>query len=270
MRFNKAFAGLAMLTGAMVASGAAFAGPTVTVDNVTLPVGITPGGFYFDNEISAETLLTAKGQAFEGVFSVSQIGNSALQTTWTSGQNGAYLYGAFQGFNVDSITGTPSTGITILLNGAGTISYYESSTNNFTASSGTVAADVAADTTGSLFLEAQAEQINSAGDTLELSIPAGGSTSSFTQAGALAYLNVIGGDAAYNFTTQSLVNSFTGQAADIIYSGQANSGSNGTDFGVTGSNTAKANIVPEPLTISLFGAGLVGVTALRRRKAKKA
>ena len=81
---------------------------------------------------------------------------------------------------------------------------------------------------------------------------------------------MIGGDAAYNFTTQSLTNSFTGEKADIVYSGQANSGSNDTDFGVTGSNTAKANIVPEPLTISLFGAGLVGAAALRRRKSKKA
>jgi hypothetical protein len=30
------------------------------------------------------------------------------------------------------------------------------------------------------------------------------------------------------------------------------------------------NVIPEPFTLSLFGAGLAGVAAVRRRKAKKA
>jgi hypothetical protein len=41
-------------------------------------------------------------------------------------------------------------------------------------------------------------------------------------------------------------------------------------FKICGSDNMSTNIVPEPFTLSLFGAGLAGMAALGRRKAKKA
>lgn len=52
-------------------------------------------------------------------------------------------------------------------------------------------------------------------------------------------------------------------------SGQViSSSSDGQSITINGINGG-ANFVPEPLTLSLFGAGLVGAAALRRRKSKK-
>ena len=56
--------------------------------------------------------------------------------------------------------------------------------------------------------------------------------------------------------------------ADIEFHGSANSGTSG-DFGVSGADFIKANTVPEPATVSLIGAGLLGAAFLGRRKAKK-
>jgi hypothetical protein len=52
--------------------------------------------------------------------------------------------------------------------------------------------------------------------------------------------------------------------ADLSITGAA-----GTNTGVAGA-TDPPPAVPEPLTLSLFGAGVAGVAAMRRRKAKKA
>jgi len=79
--------------------------------------------------------------------------------------------------------------------------------------------------------------------------------------------------AFFNSNTQIDTN---GIARDMSFSGTASAftGSNPctTDFFVCGSNTAKSQIlpIPEPITLSLFGAGLAGAAAVRRRKAKQA
>ena len=41
-------------------------------------------------------------------------------------------------------------------------------------------------------------------------------------------------------------------------------------FEVSGTDNLHGTSVPEPITMSLFGGGLIGMAALRRRKASKA
>ena len=66
--------------------------------------------------------------------------------------------------------------------------------------------------------------------------------------------------ADYNFTV-TLLNPEVFTISDLALSGNGNIGS--TLFGF---NVARATAVPEPVTVSLFGAGLVGALAARRRR----
>jgi hypothetical protein len=267
----KSSIGMAVLAVTLM-STAALAGPVATIDNVSIPIGTSPGGFYIDSENSFENLVTGVGQSFAGAFKVQSISDNVANNTYTYGLNGAYLYGVFDGFtSTQVIAPTATTAGSILFSG-GSVRYYESATNKFTVSSGSTAVDLAIDGSGDhLWLSATPEFIDGSGNTLSITIPAGGnSLTAFNGASADALLDVIGGDAAFNFNTNSFFNSQTKTFADINFHGNASSGVTG-DFQVSGTNFIKANTVPEPLTLSLFGAGLVGAAALRRRrKASKA
>ena len=275
--------GLSVIAAALLASTAAFAVPVVTVDGISIPVGPS----FLDTETSFEQLVTGSGQPFGGVFKVQAI-SSAGNNTYTYGQNSRYLYGVFNGFTTTSVTApTATTPGTIKLTG-GQISYHVANTDNFSASgAGTPGcplatppgptngspcqvADFTADQLGTLFLSAVPQVIDNLGNTLTLTIPANNNLVTFAQANALAFLDVTGGDAAANFNTNSKTNTFTGAITDMSFQGTANSESQGSDFGVSGSNDLAANVIPEPATISLIGGGLLAAGWLRRRKAKKA
>jgi hypothetical protein len=249
-------------------STAAFAG--ATVDGINLP-----SSAYFDSTQSWETLVNPAvgANTLSGVFQVGLISNSqGGAVTYTYGQGGAFLTGAFQGFTFDAVTSNPGAG-TLFFTG-GSIKYVVNTSNIFTVSSGT-ATDITTDSTGSkTFLTGTPQTINAAGDTLEI-VLVGGDFTTFTASTAIAYVDLTGGDAFPSLDTDAIINPFGNQLADLFFQGSANrSGTGGAacgnDFGVCGSNSAKGNIVPEPVTVSVFGAGLVGAAALRRRKAKKA
>jgi hypothetical protein len=60
------------------------------------------------------------------------------------------------------------------------------------------------------------------------------------------------------------------QGALFIIGGNTNCGSVAVPQACPGGGTIDMVTIPEPLTLSLFGAGLAGAAAMRRRKAKKA
>ena len=86
------------------------------------------------------------------------------------------------------------------------------------------------------------------------------------------YLDITGGASAGLFDVDDIINSFTAQLADASYQGSANTNqcTIAPGWQVCGTNHATLNVIPEPITLSVFGAGLAGAAALRRKKAKKA
>jgi hypothetical protein len=248
----------------VLGSSAAFAGP--------LGVNL-PSQFYFDTTTSYETLVTQANPVLTGVFQVNNIRNQNTSAiSYTYGDNGAYLTGYFTGFTLATVTpGLTSTTLTFT---GGTLSYYVNNTNVFTNSAGSPAADIAAQTTaGQLWLQLAPEVLDANGTTLVITLNGlNPTTSAFTSSNAFALADVIGGAAA-PYLDSNAFDGFNGQKADIVFSGSAtlsSAGACGTDFQVCGSNNASAMLIPEPVTLSLFGAGLAGAAALRRRKAKKA
>jgi hypothetical protein len=263
------FAGLSLFAALMLSSSAAFA-TVAFYDGVGVPIGIIPGGLYLSAENSFETLITAPGQPFSGIFKVANIVDQSTATqTYTYGQNGAYLTGFFDNFISDTVvppTATTPGRITLF---GGEIKYFVEGSNTFTDNAGQPA-DFANASSGKLWLYGLPATIDAAGHTLTITIPANNGLGVFSNASATTFIDAVGGDAMAAFNTNTFVNPFshTGNN-DILFQGTANSGSP-NDFPISGVNALKANLlkVPEPLSIALFGAGLAGMAVIFRRKKK--
>jgi hypothetical protein len=250
----------------ILGSGAAFAGP--------LGIGLPADPFYFDTTTSYESLVQNAGDVLTGIFTVDSIKSSLhpANPTYAYGSNGLFLTGVFTGFVLETPIINANNTVTLNFHG-GSLNYYVSNSNNFTNTSGSTTTDVNSASMGSLWLSATPEVIDGAGHTLSITLNGATSASAFSDAATSnVLLDVTGGAAAAIFDSNTFFNSQTDTFADLLFKGSANlavAGSCG-DFGVCGSNLTKGFLIPEPLTLSVFGAGLAGAAALRRKKAKKA
>ncbi|HKQ46062.1 MAG TPA: PEP-CTERM sorting domain-containing protein [Rhizomicrobium sp.] len=254
----------------LLATSAAVAGP------FTVP----GGGQIKTTENSYEGLVTKPGDVLHGIFNVSQI-NGPGGITYSYGAGGQYLVGVFDGFLLTSITPTapsflePLGGFDLAFSG-GSLKYYTYGSDIFAGN---------ALTDGSGSQQDAIDAITLGGGTLELSLTPQtifGTTTlgihvptdltTFTGAATTTvFLDIVGGASASLFDKDTFVNAFTLALADATYQGSANSTTCFTGrWQVCGDNHATLRVIPEPVTLSLFGAGLAGAAALRRRKAKKA
>jgi hypothetical protein len=101
--------------------------------------------------------------------------------------------------------------------------------------------------TGLMWLELEGKAIN--GSTIN-------ETNSSGDSGAYTYFDVIGGTAATNFDTNTLIG-----GSDLGYTA---SQLNGTDNGTA---NFTGNSIPEPTSLAIFGLGLLGLAGAARRKA---
>ena len=236
------------------------------------------GGQITTTETSYENLVTKPGDTLNGIFNVSQI-NGSSGITYLYGDASNFLVGRFTGFVLDSATpfsAGPISGFSLLFTG-GSLQYYSFASDPFaggaltTGTPASQAASLAAIGAGTLELDLTPQLID-ATHTLQITV-LGSSLSSFASAStSTVFLDIIGGASAGLFDLDSFTNAFTLVLADASYQGSANSTTclNSPQWQVCGTNHATLNVIPEPITLSLFGAGLAGAAVLRRRKVKKA
>ncbi len=245
---------------------------TMTVDGITFETGIISGGNVLQTGNLSATGITGPGQQLEGVGTVAALANAGgLTTTWTSGQNGVELVFEFTGFTSNVVTAPTS-------NLPGSVSYTGGMINFYvlpagtSISAGSVAGDIAAVQSGTLFLSETASPEDSSGDTLIEIIPAGDTLSSFSNASAFAFFDITGGAAAVNFNTNSFADAY-----DIANSGLADGSltiaissggvQNGFPLSGSGTFTGNAAAVPEPSTAVALVLGLA-LLFLRKRTSR--
>jgi hypothetical protein len=305
MRLAKNLVGLAMFAGALMASGAAFAGPITVVNGIDVPVGsVTIAQFDYENQVGVpgdQTSLSGYGL----VTSITPGGGGA--PTYTYGFNGGtpapFLYDEFTGFNISQATGViplASGGFTLVFTG-GQLGYYSFATdqaNNLAVTAAGIngAANTASfiQTNGTLWGSLtplnSCETITDASNvtrqvcgSLLVNLPGGSTPQAVTDSQGIGSLNIIGGPADPTFSNCNMPDpaspaglcpvglvdfNFTGSPSDI--SPLPLNGPTTGAVQLSGTDFVKTTAIPEPLTISLFGAGLIGAASLRRRKAKKA
>jgi len=265
MSLKLAGAALLMLT---VLVGGAQAAAVVTVNGVAFPVGLLLGGNQVDTSVFGESLVTNVGDVSRGVGVVTSIRTPTFLQVWGDGQNGSELVFVFDNYKAVSITppGPASTG-TLLFQG-GTINFYTLAAGTPVNGFGSIGNDIAAAQAGTLWLSLAAAPLDPAGNTLVSTIPGGNSLTAFAGGHGEGFLNVVGGPAAPFLDTQTFANVFdAGGFSDMTFTTDfSTSSTSGSDFDVSGSATLKANAVPEPISISLLGVGLVALGLARRSR----
>ena len=265
---------LLVATGAVGASllfsGAAHAVATQTVLGVTFPVGLLAGGNQIDTALFGESLVTAAGQTSAGVGVVQSINTTTFLPTWANGQNGVELVFVFDNYVATSVTApTASTDGKLLFTG-GTVDFYELPAGTPVQGHGGISGDISfIQTNGTLWLSLAAAPNDILGNTLSSTIPSGETLTSFIGGQGQGPLDVIGGPAAPFLDTCTFFNPFDlpRQCSDMTFTTDfSTSSTTGGDFAVNGSATLKANAIPEPVSLSLLGFGMVALGLARRRK----
>jgi len=263
----------------LTVAASALLGTTAAFAN---PISVGPGGPIVTTETSWETSTQSVGSVLQGVVTVASINNaaSANNPVYIAGGGGQFLSAVFGGFTLRDISFTGNS-FQLSFTG-GFINYYTSATNPFAnlslVNSGTVANAIDVVDNGALWEAFTAQTIDALNDTLIITgVTQSGSLNNVTSSGtSTVFLDRLPGGLG-GLVDNTLINPYLNQIADATYQGSANTGqcaayfiTPSSPFQICGSDNLSTAVIPEPITLSLFGAGLAGAAALRRRQAKQA
>jgi hypothetical protein len=264
----------------LTVAASALLGTTAAFAN---PISVGPGGPIVTTETSWETSTQSVGDVLQGVVTVASINNaaSASNPVYSTGGGGQFLSAVFGGFTLRDISFVGNS-FQLSFTG-GFINYYTSATNPLAdlslVNSGTVANAIDIVDNGALWESFTAQTIDALNDTLIITgvTQNPGILNNVTSSGTTTvFLDRLPGGQG-GLVDNTLINPYLNQIADATYQGSANTAqckayfiTPTSPFQICGSDNLSTAVIPEPITLSLFGAGLAGAAALRRRKAKKA
>jgi len=225
------------------------------------PFGTNPAGGY---TITADTLGNADGaEDTWGIGSVASITPIPVSTPIFSRSASQELTFMFYGFDDDVLTSPNILGATTILSKLGHISAYLDVTPDFDGTLGTGGrtgtSAYSGATDGLLVLDLAPVDLSGFGHTLSSGFDF--LTSSGSGAMYLATTGLGAWDSVYDTNTQ-----LYGSDLSFTFTVRDNSSPTVGNWVVRGDAGGDANVIPEPTTMLLFGVGMLGLGAIRRKR----
>jgi hypothetical protein len=221
------------------------------------PVKFKYSNFEFGSAGNNNGIIDRPGETLSGIGLISQIikDNGSNTVLWDNTTAPEELTIQFGGYVATALNPNAFLGGTDITFSQGFVNVYLDPAKNFSAAGGTLGASGYND--GSLFLQTVGASATPGGPTLISNVSRLGTT--FTGFGS-GFLEILGGSFASAFSPD-----FWGPNMDLKISSSLNA-PGVAGWPITSEDPVRGNIVPEPGTLVLLGAGMIGLIGLKRRR----